>query len=84
MGYDLHNLMIEIDLATTSQEEMRKVLADVEKAVNVDLTWTALAFYTRIEGDDSEVEHLDQKYFGSKLIMTVQYKTVMGNPYAQS
>lgn len=81
MGHDLHRLMVEMDLATTTEVQMRQVIGDVEICVNTDLTWTNLAITTIIESDETVVEHKDQKYFGSKMLMEVQYKTAMGNPY---
>jgi len=39
---------VEIEIDSTSPEQVRKCLADLEKAVKVDRTWGQLAIHTQI------------------------------------
>lgn len=56
---DYWDLLVDIEAATTgssSREVMRSILADVRKAVKVDLTWGGLALHTAFESADIALE----------------------------
>ncbi len=77
-----HVMPIKIDIATISPEEMRKALADIEKAMHIDRTWGNIASHTDLLSDESVVEQKENKYFRTSIIMEVQYFTTIGNPYS--
>ena len=77
-----HVMPIKMDIATISPEEMRKALADIEKAMHTDRTWGNLASHTDLLSDESVVEQKENKYFRTSIIMEVQYFTAIGDPYS--
>lgn len=81
--YDL-SLQIEIDLFSTSPAGIRSCLADIERAVFVDETWETLAQNSEIDSSEMEVAQKENIFTASKVIMTVEYRTIRGDPYTQA
>ena len=77
------NLIINIEIFSTSPAQLRKCLADLEKAVNVDFSWGNLAILTSLKTNEMEVEQKDQVFAASGIAMEVDYLTVRGDPYTK-
>lgn len=81
--YDL-TLPLEIEIASTTPAQVRKCLADLEKAVHVDPTWGGLAFGSDIDANEMAIEKKEHVYTGSKITVNIYYRTVMGDPDTQA
>jgi hypothetical protein len=79
-GIDEMTMPVEIEIDSTSPELVRKCLADLEKAIAVDRTWGQLAIHTKLETSEMAVEQKEKSFAASKILMTVEYQTVMGDP----
>ncbi len=73
-------LPIEIEVFSSSPEGIRKCLADLEKAIFVDETWGGLAENSEIDSSEMAIEHKEHIYGASNVVMTVEYRTVRGDP----
>ena len=80
-----HSLTLAVKVVgsgTTVTADLRKYIADVTKAVGVDLTWGSLAQDTAFSGTDLiEVEVNDKVRMGVQMNFTVQYNTAPFDPY---
>lgn len=81
--YDL-TLPLEIEIASTTPAQIRKCLADLEKAVYVDETWGGLVFDTDIDTSELKVEKKEHLYSASKIVLNIYYRTVIGSPETQA
>lgn len=81
--YD-HEMPVEIEIVSTTPAQIRKCLADLEKAIHVDPTWGGLAFGTDLDMDETAIEKKEHVYTASKIIMTVYFRTVIGDPDTQA
>ena len=81
--YDL-TLPLEIEIASTTPAQVRKCLADLEKAIHVDLTWGSLAFGSDLDANEMVVEKKEHVYTGSKITMNIYYRTLIGDPDTQA
>jgi hypothetical protein len=73
-----HSLKIMIVIAasgSTSMAEIRKMLADIDKAIGTDLTWGGLALLTARIGDESLVDTEENKFSGCQTIVMVTFRT---------
>ncbi len=59
-------------------------MADLEKAIRVDRTWGQLAIHTKLETSAMAVEKKEKVFVASKILMTVEYQTVMGDPLTRA
>jgi len=58
----------------TSNDDIRKMLADVYKAVGSDYTWGGLALYTmQPEGDEIFLDHEGNKITGAQVKLKIVY-----------
>lgn len=86
MGYHLHSLNMEIELfasGSTSPATMRKMIADVFKAIGVDDTWGGLALTTRPQGDKADVEQEEKKFTNTLVSIVVEFETLAWDAYTQ-
>ena len=84
--YD-NTLTVEIEAGASglaTPEDLRKILADVEKAVAVDETWGELAGTTEVGDDDINVEEDEKRIGGARMMLTVEYTTVRGDPLTRA
>ncbi len=81
--YDLA-LQLEIDLFSTSPAGIRSCLADLEKAIFVDETWDGLAENSEIDSSEMEVAQKENIYTASKIVVTVEYRTIRGDAYTKA
>lgn len=77
-AFDLKPEAIRVD------QQGRKMLADLWKAIGVDRTWGGLAIDTLPVGDEMTVEHTDRTYVGVKVKFRVLYRTLRFDPYTQA
>jgi hypothetical protein len=75
-----HNLLFEADIiakaGTLTDDEVRKMLDDVNKAIGVDWTWGGLAIRTAIiENAISDIEQADKIVGVGKIIFEILYRT---------
>jgi hypothetical protein len=73
-----HHLKIQIVIAatgSTSMAEIRKMLADINKAIGVDLSWGDLALLTERIGDESISETEEDKFSGCQTIVMITFRT---------
>lgn len=83
--YD-NSLTVEIEagvLGRAAPEDLRKILADIEKAIAVDETWGQLAGTTEIGDDEMNLEEDEQRVAGARMILTVEYTTLRGDPFTR-
>lgn len=79
-------LTVEIEAGVSgmvSTEDLRKILADIEKAIAIDETWGQLAGTTEIEDDEMNLEEDEQRIAGARMILRVEYTTLRGDPYTK-
>jgi len=71
-------------LGVTAPAILRKLIADVEKAILVDNTWGGLAIFTSVMNvvDTFDVEHKDRRMGVCRTTFTVLYRTGYLNPYS--
>ena len=74
-------LNIEIQLVTdgeTSAAEVRKLIADVYKAIGTDITWGGLAVTTeQPDSDEMDVEQHEKKQAGALIKLSIIYDANM-------
>lgn len=81
-----HRMVVEIMVAVSSStpaKVIRKIIADIDKAVGIDHTWGGLALTTDRNGDEMGVEIAEQKYAGCRIIYTVTFRTEGFNDYVK-
>src|SRR3990170_3357247 len=76
----LRTLTVELILQTlgaTAPAILRKLIADVEKAILVDNTWGGLVIFTSVMNviDTFDVEHKDRRIGACRTRFTVLYRT---------
>ena len=82
----LRTLTIEISVfakGTSAVEDVRQLMAQIEKTIGTDLNWSGLAEDTIQQdvGEDISMVHKDKKIAGGKLVFEIQYTTDRFNPY---
>ena len=80
-------LTVELILQTlgaTAPAILRKLIADVEKAILVDNTWGGLVIFTSVMNviDTFDVEHKDRRIGACRTRFTVLYRTGYLNSYS--
>lgn len=55
---------------------LRKQIADVLKAVGVDVTWSGHAIDTTLEGDETQIDQETKKIGASLVTLSIRYKTL--------
>ena len=81
----IHTISINMDVITsgaTTIATVRKMIADIIKAVGVDVTFGNLAEDSRILSDDIKIEHESKLIGGALIKMEIEYTTNTFNPYA--
>ena len=70
-------------LGVTAPAILRKLIADVEKAIAVDYTWGGLAIFTSVMNivDTFDVEYKDRRVGACRTRFTVLYRTGYLNSY---
>jgi cobyric acid synthase len=61
---------------TTASATVRKMIADVLKAVGTDVTWGGYAIDTALEGDETMIDQETKKIGVSLVTLSIHYKTV--------
>ena len=71
-------------LGVTAPAILRKLIADVEKAIAVDNTWGGIAIFTSVMTivDTFDVEHKDRRIGACRARFTVLYRTGYLNSYS--
>jgi len=80
-GQDGYLMTVSIQAIAATIEEIRTILADLEKAIDQDRTWGSLALHSELKINDAEVEHLGKQYFAVRVPLEVYYVTALGDPY---
>jgi len=81
-SHQLNILTVEVDIFSETLAEIRKILADIEKAIATDLTWSGNAMDTELNLIEMAVEQNENLFSGQKISVIVFFKTQHGNPYA--
>lgn len=81
-GYYENKLPIEIEIYGITPEQIRQCIADVEKAIFTDDTWGGLAMYSEFNIDEMTIEQKENIFVATRIILTITFRTVYGNPYA--
>ena len=84
MGVSENVLSVEIEIYGTSKAQIREILAQLERAVEMDPTWGGLALDSELYSNAMEVIQLANIFCASHIVMTVEYRTVRGDPYTQA
>lgn len=86
MGSHAHALTVEIEIITsgsTAPAAVRKMIADVYKAIGVDDTWGGLALATAPREDETEHDQAEKKIAGATIRAVIIYETLSFDPYTQ-
>lgn len=78
-----NNLSIEIEIFSTSIPQIRKCLADLESAIYVDPSWGGLAIWTDLAEEEMDIEQKENIFTASKVLLMVDFLTIIGDPYTQ-
>jgi|GEM_PF-775425 len=86
-----HKLLMVADVVTddaTQSTQIRKLVADIYKAIGVDIYWTVesvrLAFDTDPMQDEFDVRQEERVIASARVQFTIQYRTLSWNPYTQN
>ena len=78
MGYKHLTMKVEIEAfaygPTAPKEVRNKLVADVKKAVRVDLSWGGLALDTRITGRSMQIEHMERLIASAVIRLEIDYR----------
>jgi hypothetical protein len=78
-----NKLSMEIEIFANTAAEIRECIADLEVAIFNDETWGGLALTSELETNDMEIEHKEDIFVASKIILNVHYRTIFGDPYTK-
>ena len=93
MGTTQHEMTMHIEAATKDNtmardKKLRKILADLIKAIGTDRQWTVsgakLAWNTQIESTAIDVQHKGEILGGCQLVISILYRTLDFDPYTTS
>lgn len=79
-----HDLTIEAAVVTataTIPVQVRKMIADIYKAIGVDRTWGGKALDTLPVKDEMGVEHAGKRFGGATVTFTIRHRTLSYDPY---
>ncbi len=86
-GYHESNLNIEVEVicaaGSVTPSTIRKMLADVIKAIGVDATWSGLASSTDPVSDAITIEQNEKIIGGANITFTITYRTKRWDAYNQ-
>jgi hypothetical protein len=81
-----HRMILSIMAAVTSSTPMttiRKIIADIDKAIGVDHTFGGLALMTERISDESGIEINERKYAGCQIVYAITFRTSGWNDYVK-
>ena len=81
-----HKLMVEIDALVnddTPVETVRKIIADIDKAIGIDDQWGGIALLTERVSDQFRVELKERVYAGCKVVVVITFRTKGWDDYTQ-
>lgn len=79
-----HRLTIEVELrpiTTEVDKNLRRMIADIAKAIGVDRTWGGLARDTEPFEDKSGLQHAAKVIAGCSYKFVIVYETIAFDPY---
>jgi hypothetical protein len=83
VNVDNHDLTVAFEVVCqsgrTSDDDVRKMIADVYKMIGMDPTWGSLALTTQLAGDEITETQDEHVIAGATITVTVLYRT---NKYA--
>jgi hypothetical protein len=82
----LHKMMVNVMVAVqtaTPMTEIRKIIADIDKAIGVDHTWGNIALMTERISDESGVEIDEKKFAGCQIVFAITFRTLGWNDYVK-
>jgi hypothetical protein len=82
-GYFQNKLPIEIEIYAHTPAEIRECIADLEKTIYTDDTWGSLALCSDMDINEMEIEQKEDMFVGTRILLTVTYRTVFGDPYTK-
>jgi len=87
IGYHQHALKMEVDLieadGASTPSSIRKLIADLQKAIGVDTTWGKLAERTNPINSPINIDQADKTIGSATVTFTIDFKTRKWDPYAQ-
>lgn len=81
-----HRMTVQVIVAVqsaTPMAEIRKAIADIDKAIGVDHTFGNLALLTERIGDESGVEIEERRFAGCQIIYAITFRTSCWNDYVK-
>jgi len=81
-----HKMTLNILVAvqnSTPMAEIRKIIADIDKAIGVDHTYGNLALMTERISDESGVEIDEKKFAGCQIVYVITFRTSGWNDYVK-
>ncbi len=76
------NIMVAVS-STTPMTTIRKIIADIDRAIGMDDTWGGLALMTIKISDESQVEIDEVKFAGCQVVIEITFRTTAWNDYTQ-
>lgn len=80
-----NTITVEVEVATaagtTTAREIKSMIADTRKAIQIDTTWGKLAANTRCTGDEIAIEQKEKIIGGAKITFEIDFRTPVGDPY---
>lgn len=86
MASFFHRMVVNILVAvqsSTPMTEIRKIIADIDKAIGVDHTYGNLALMTERISDESGVEIDEKKFAGCQIVYAITFRTSGWNDYVK-
>lgn len=86
-----HTLTIDLQLISSrntdatedaAEEEIRKIIADLNQMVGTDETWSDLAEDTELIDDELDMEQLENRQWGATISLIIEYRTDRFNSYS--
>ena len=68
---------------SVTEDEIEKMIADIEKAIKVDPKWDGLATDTELTGDDIDLDQAEDIVGVAKVMFTITYRTIKYDAYTQ-
>lgn len=81
-----HRMTVQVIVVaqnSTPMTEIRKAMADVDKAIGVDHTFGNLALLTERIGDESGIELEERRFAGCQIVYSITFRTSCWNDYVK-
>jgi hypothetical protein len=81
---DIRIITLEVEIFAETAEKIRECLADIERSIYTDETWGGLALSTAFNINDVEIEHMEDYFSASRILIDVTFFTVGNDPLTKA